>query len=73
MAGETSTNVELEYVPVWKLRQAKRLLAEAADKMNLLSRIEIDHDDGAIVNFDQSRDDVDAEFRNAEYSSSPDI
>lgn len=73
MASETSTSVELEYVPIWKLRQAKRLLAEAADKMNLLSRIEIDHDDGAIVNFDQSRDDVDAEFKNAEYSSSPDI
>lgn len=73
MAGETTTTVEMQYVPAWKLTKAKRLLAEAADKMTLLSRIEIDHEDGAIVNFDMSRDDVDPEYRNAEYSSSPDL
>lgn len=73
MASQTRKNTELRYVPVWKLTQAKRLLAEAADKMSLLSRVEIDHEDGAIVNFDQSRDDVQAEYRDAEYDSSPDI
>jgi len=73
MAGETAESVELRYVPAWKLTKAKRLLAEAADKMNLLSRVEIDHEDGAIVNFDQSRDDARAEYRDAEYSNSPDI
>lgn len=73
MSGETTTTIELEYVPVWKLTQAKRLLAEAADKMSMLSRVDIDHEDGAIVNFDQSRDDVQPEYRDAEYDSSPDI
>lgn len=73
MAGETTMAVDLQYVPVWKLTQAKRLLAEAADKMNLLSRIDIDHEDGAIVNFDMSRDGAKPEYRNAEYNSSPDI
>lgn len=73
MAGETPTSVELEYVDIWKLTKAKRLLAEAADKMNLLSRVDIDHEDGAIVNFDQSREDARAEYRDAEYDSTPDI
>jgi len=73
LAGQTTTRVDLQYVDVWKLTQAKRLLAEAADKMNLLSRVDIDHEDGAIVNFDQSREDVDAEYRDAEYNSSPEI
>lgn len=73
MASETATNTELEYVPVAKLTAAKRLLGEAADKMNLLSRVDIDHEDGAIVNFDQSRDDVDPEYRAADYDNSPDI
>jgi len=73
MASETATAVELEYVPVWKLTTGKRLLAEAADKMNLLSRVDIDQDDGAIVNFDQSRDGAKAEYRDVEYDGSPDI
>jgi len=73
MASETATNTELEYVPVAKLTEAKRLLGEAADKMNLLSKIDIDHDDGAIVNFDQSREDAQPEYRDADYNSSPDI
>jgi hypothetical protein len=73
MAGETHPSVSLTYVPVWKLTKAKRLLAEAADKLNLLSRVEIDHEDGAIVNFDMSREGAVPEYRDAEYSSSPDI
>lgn len=73
MASETTTSTHLQHVPIRKLTAAKRLLAEAADKMSLLSRVDIDHEDGAIVNFDQSRDDVQAEYRDAEYDSSPDI
>lgn len=73
MASESTETTTLQYVPVQKLTRAKRLLAEAADKMSLLSRVDIDHEDGAIVNFDQSRDDVDVEYRDAEYDSSPDI
>lgn len=73
MASETTETTQLRYVPVERLTTAKRLLAEAADKMSLLSRVDIDHEDGAIVNFDQSRDDVDPEYRDAEYDSSPDI
>jgi hypothetical protein len=73
MSSKTATTTELEYVAPWKLVTAKRVLGEAADKMNLLSQIDIDHDDGAIVNFDQSRDDVQASYTDAEYDSSPDI
>lgn len=73
MASETSETTELRFVNVGKLTKAKRLLAEAADKMSLLSRVDIDHEDGAIVNFDQSRDGAEAEYRDAEYDSSPDI
>ena len=73
MAGETSEHVDLKHVPVRKLTKAKRLLAEAADKMSLLSQIQIDHEDGAIVNFDQSREEPTAEYTSAEYDSSPDI
>lgn len=73
MASETTTTVELKYVPTAKLTKAKRLLAEAADKMNLLSRVDIDHEDGAILHFDQSREDAQPEYRDTEYNSSPDI
>lgn len=73
MAGETTTRTDLKHVPVWKLTTAKRLLAEAADKMNLLSRVDIDHNDGAIVNFDQSRENAKPEYRSADYDTSPDI
>lgn len=73
MASETASTTTLEYVAVPKLARAKRLLAEATDKMNLLSRVDIDHDDGAIVNFDQSREGVEAEYRDVEYDSTPDI
>lgn len=73
MASQTKANTELRHVPIGRLTRAKRLLAEAADKMSLLSRVEIDHEDGAIVNFDQSRDDVEPEYRDAEYDNSPDI
>jgi len=73
MSSKTSQTVEFEYVDPWKLITAKRVLSEAADKMNLLSQIDIDHDDGAIVNFDQSREDAQASYTSAEYDSSPDI
>lgn len=73
MSGKTSTTVELEYVAPWKLTQAKRLLAEAIDKMSLLSHVDVDHEDGAIVNFDQSREDAQATYRDTEYNGSPDI
>lgn len=73
MSSTTSTATELKHVPIWKLTKAKRLLAEATDKMNLLSHVEVDHEDGAIVNFDQSRDDVEPAYRTADYDSSPDI
>jgi len=73
MAGQSATTVTLEYVNPNRLTRAKRLLAEAADKMGLLSRIDIDHEDGAIVNFDQSDGNGQAEYRDTEYDGSPDI
>jgi len=73
MASQVSTTTNLQYVPEPKLTQAKRLLSEATDKMNLLSQVDIDHESGAIVNFDMSRDDVSPEYRTADYDSSPEI
>jgi hypothetical protein len=73
MAGEGATREELQFVDVAKLEKARRLLIEAADKMSLLARVEIDHENGAIVNFDQSRDDAEPRYTEADYDETPDI
>ena len=73
LVGESQTRTELRHVDIGKLQRAKRLLAEAADKMSLLAHVDIDHEDGVITNFDQSGDEPQAGYTTGEYDSSPDI
>lgn len=73
LVGQSETRTEYRHVAIDKLQRAARLLAEAADKMSLLSRVDIDHEDGVITNFDQSGDEPEAGYTTGEYDSSPDI
>lgn len=73
LVGESETRTEYKHVAIDKLQRAARVLAEAADKMSLLSQIDVDHEDGVITNFDQSGDEPTAGYTTGEYDSSPDI